>query len=194
MDKKSKYIIALLLIALVTSVSFFTYAKYISNATGTSTATIAKWAVKLNDNSLDNVTKSFNLPISWATNSHVKSGTVAPGSTGTATVELDPTGTEVQLKYTVNIDTSALSGTGISITDVTVDGNTLGTSGDRSEVIFLPTGGVMGNDQKRSIVISLAWTDDSDSGSSDTYVGTTKTSLNIPVNITVEQDASNLID
>jgi len=99
MDKKSMkkiFIIMLLLIVTIAAIIFATYAwaKYTTTVTGSTTAQAAKWEVELTANN-----QSF-----VGTYSHVIEGKIAPGTSGSFDVTINPKGTEVDLDYAIALN------------------------------------------------------------------------------------------
>ena len=115
MKKNGKKITTLLLVAVVALGSYFvsgTYAKYTSSATGTGTARVAKWDVKLNGNKIsDSATFTFNLfntineANTTTAETHVTSANtdkvIAPGTGGSFDIIL-LNNSEVDAKYGIN--------------------------------------------------------------------------------------------
>lgn len=108
--KNKKLNVIVLLIAvlmLVLSVAITTYAIYRSSATGTSELKTAEWSIKLNGDSI-NTSNTFNFNLSEANWTHQTeinstSTTIAPGSVGTYGLQIDTTGTEVDVRYEVGL-------------------------------------------------------------------------------------------
>ena len=81
-----------------------TYTSYTSEADGTVDSAIANWNIKIDKETVTTL-KQKNVAIKdieWD-ESEVAPGKVAPGSKGKMHVEIDPTGTEVALLYTLQI-------------------------------------------------------------------------------------------
>lgn len=112
MKKNTRKIFVLLLIAMVAVGTYFvagTYARYASQVTGTSEATVAKWEWKADNVSIDlSSTKTFTFSLfdtvkevdTTTAEEHVSSGVIAPGTGGTVTVVLANT-SEVDATYAV---------------------------------------------------------------------------------------------
>lgn len=118
MKKNTKKVFALLLIMVVAVGCYFvagTYARYASQVTGTSQATVAKWEWKADNVSIDLAsTKTFTFSLfdtvkevdTTTTEEHVSSGVIAPGTGGTVTVALANT-SEVDATYAVAFSVDA---------------------------------------------------------------------------------------
>lgn len=91
-----------------------TYAKYFSKATtSTLTQEVGKWVIKVNEmdiyseagetvefevNNLENFSNANTVP-----------GKISPSSTGYVDIEIDPTGTDVAVRYDVELDLTGVS-------------------------------------------------------------------------------------
>ena len=178
-NKKLLVVIALLLLAVV---SFSTYAIYKSSATGTASAEVAAWVVKVNGTDIvttDEFTFSSSDIVWDNTVSNAKTGTIAPGSTGTITILVDATGSEVPVDYTAVIGDVTDGSTKISNSNFSVavkSGSSL-------------TGTIEQNDTSMQSTITLAVTWDSvDSDAANTAdMSLADATLSIPVTVTVSQ-------
>ena len=101
-SKKKNILIAieLMLIAIIIF-SMYAYSRYSSKVNGTGTATIAKWSFKVNGQT--ETLATINLADTMKTNNTVKQGTVAPGTEGSFNLEIDGSGSEVAIEYTINL-------------------------------------------------------------------------------------------
>ena len=145
-EKEHKKIFVLLLIAVVAVGTYFvagTYARYASQVTGTSQATVAKWEWKANNVSIDlasNKTFTFSLfdtvkEADTTTNEeHVSSGVIAPGTGGTVTVALANT-SEVDATYAVAFSADAY---GVPL-EFSTDGSTWKTASQISQLDIAAT-------------------------------------------------------
>jgi len=103
MEKKksigSNILIIVLIFLAIASVcgGLFAWAKYQSTIQGTATGETAKWSFKVNGG-----TETFNFAITRTdSNTSVKSGVLAPGTYGEFDLEVDASGTETSLTYTI---------------------------------------------------------------------------------------------
>lgn len=180
---KTIFIVGGILIAIVlVCVVGYTYSRYTSQATGTATAKVANWAIQVNDTDIVQ-NAEFTLDdsyITWSDSEYVEDGYIAPGSTGTMRIRIDASGSQVAVKYTVTIDDSALdSYSQIKITKV----NNQPVSGDTySGIIALDD-----VDTPVEIPIEITWTNDDGTNASDTTIGSTVDTLEIPITVTAEQ-------
>ena len=102
--KRNKFIILILLLFLVLG---FSYAIYKIEVGFSVPRSVAKWNVKVKDKELKTpkvVDLEFTKDdIKWEANPKVKEGTIAPGSKGTITFNVDVTGTEVDTEIDVEV-------------------------------------------------------------------------------------------
>lgn len=157
---KKLLVIAALLLAICVGVG--TYAIYRSTASGNATVTTAKWAVKVNGASMETGLFTFGASdINWTTNPSKVAGKIAPGATGTITLEIDATGSEVDVDYTAAIESVKVDGTAVSNASFTV---TPATTADGAGTIAYDA-----TSMKKTITLNVAWTgDDNDTTEKDT--------------------------
>ncbi|MBO5349575.1 MAG: hypothetical protein J6A89_07155 [Clostridia bacterium] len=103
-SKKSKFIIILLIIAILLSAvfSYYAYSKYTSTLTGNGAATVAKWSFKVNGEPVQFAT--INLEDTMDNVSNIIEKRVAPGTSGTMLLELDGRGSEVAIDYSIALN------------------------------------------------------------------------------------------
>lgn len=146
MKKNTRKIFVLLLIAMVAVGTYFvagTYARYASQVTGTSEATVAKWEWKADNVSIDlSSTKTFTFSLfdtvkevdTTTAEEHVSSGVIAPGTGGTVTVVLANT-SEVDATYAVAF---SVVDAGVPL-EFSVDGSTWKTAAQISQLNIAAT-------------------------------------------------------
>ena len=95
----------LLIITIVASgLGIYAWAKYTSNVNGNATATVAKWYFDLKNTSGQSLATAGPIDLADTIDfSHVKSGTIAPGTNGQFQMVVDTRGTEVSLVYNLDI-------------------------------------------------------------------------------------------
>ena len=83
----------------------FACARYVTRLNGTSTADIAQWSFKVNDKTNESFTIDLaDTRIKANDEVQMQDGYIGPGTSGAFDIRLDATGSEVSLKYDVNID------------------------------------------------------------------------------------------
>lgn len=177
MNKGNKRLFVVAVLLLLVAVSLSTYAIYKSSATGSSSAEVAKWGVKINDTNIaQEDTFSFYISdIVWDKNPNVKEGKIAPGSTGKITFEIDASQSEVSVDYTVTLDKTNIENENIIITN---EGeNSSGTIAYSSN----------SDEMKKTITINVVWMaeDEPEVNKKDTSMQ--GTIIEIPVTVTATQ-------
>lgn len=191
MKKSSITAIIVLLMVLTVCLYFIsgTYARYADEYSGQTTVDVAKWAVSITDGTED-LTNNFTLPFTVNTNTNVVEGKIAPGTTATAKIELDLTGTETAVDFGATINEDDLATIfGDSADDVTLSTSITGaaTSGTTT-TINLPDGQAFNSSNGKIVMeLTLEWTNNDANNLSDTEVGKAGANLNIPVDITLQQ-------
>lgn len=186
--KGNKKILALALLLLLVFVSFGTYAIYKTTATSDSASvSAAAWVITVNDTNVVTGTHTFELgTINWGSQTHVATGKIAPGSSGTVDLILDATGTEVSLDYLVQIGSVTLhtGGTAVPAGTITV------TSGGNSSA----SGTILVDAATKQVTIPLtvtwagATTDGDEKNATD--VGLAGQTIDIEVTVTTTQKLS----
>lgn len=178
--KGNKKILIVAVLLLLFAVSYGTYAIYRSSATSSDSIRAAHWVVKVND---DNIvaSNSFTLGgLDCGTSAIGKNGTFAPGDTCTATIVVDADGSEVNVDYTVTVDSSALT-TANSQISVTTDTNHDPLTGT---IDYSDTEGEM----EKTIVLNVTWNAVDSAEQNTTDINTAlDENLEIPVQVSVVQ-------
>lgn len=198
-DRKStvkKSVFAVITLVLLIALIGGTYARYASTATGSGSVSIAKWAVKVNEEDISNTAGTFDLTFT-ANNNDTVPNKVAPGGTAIAYVDVDLTGTEVSVDFTCALAESSTTkltevfGEGYA-DKVTLSVGTPELQGTTSNMTLDAANKVVtvGSDAMSGTVrvpITLTWTDAVANNAADTNTGALKTGVEIPVTLTVQQ-------
>ena len=101
----------MLIIVMVSLVALIagTYARYTSTGTANATAQIAKWHVELNGEDISYTEKDVDVDFIFDSNQYVADNKFAPGRTAHFDIQLDPSGSEVAIDYTINVDSTAIA-------------------------------------------------------------------------------------
>lgn len=164
--KKKSYavrlgVLALALTLITTCLMGGTMARYVTEVSGSATATVAKWefSAKSDNNALST---EIDLGSTTHRNSYgaddIKDGVIAPGTSGSFNIELDAAGSEVGVAYSVVIKEK--DGTTLP-SDLTFKLDTaayqLGTAYEGTFKANASTG-----DRKKTIAVSWDWPFDAD--------------------------------
>lgn len=168
--KKKSYVgrlgaLALMLTVITTCLLGGTMARYVTEVTGSATATVASWSFKANEN--DTTFNAIDLSSTAYTKETLKENVIAPGTSGEFTISIDGTGSDVGIAYDVDIKTA----NGTTLPDdlkFATKKITAQDKGDTLGSLTMPTGTInytdAANGMKKDITIYWAW----DFGENDT--------------------------
>lgn len=190
MTKNSKKVVVIALLLALTMCLYYvagTYAKYTSQATANSEIGVAKWAVKLGEVDIASGATDFSSELTLEPDSSttVKAGKIAPGTTASGSFTIDPTGTEVAVKYSVEIGEIAYSGIAANKPNVTITKVMAGTTELTKNAAGKYEGNIALDGAAVEIKLTATWTSTSDAA--DTVTGYEAGTLTVPVTVTVEQ-------
>ena len=95
-------ILALALTLVTTSLLGGTMAKYVTEVTGTATATVAQWSFTANGEA-EQISSAIDLASTTYNAGTIAAKKVAPGTSGSFTITLDGSGSDVGIDYTIAI-------------------------------------------------------------------------------------------
>ena len=176
--KGDKKILVVAVLLLLLAVSFSTYAIYRQSATGNGTIKAAGWSVKVNNTDIASANFDFDIEdITWTTHTG-KNNTIAPGDSGTITIPVDATGSEVDVLLTATLGTIEGLPDGMTVTVSGTDGVT--------EIPYATS------NMKENVTLTVTWTGTlEDSSTKDgTDIAAQGSSLSIPVTLTARQKLS----
>ncbi len=101
-----KFIIPIVILAIIIGLIGFAYAKYQTSLTGQAEEQIAKWNFKVTANSKENLNIDLAETRFENDTTEVDRAKVAPGTAGELILNVDATGSEVSLTYDIDIDIS----------------------------------------------------------------------------------------
>ena len=166
MKKKDIYFIIIFI--LIVSFSFLylfqtSYAKYRRQTNATVQGTIANWNIKINNETIKNKTTLTNVVTPTIdTNQYVKTGTLAPGSTGYFDIIIDATEVDVDFTYSitgeVDEDTPLLD---LELTDYKIG------TGQKTTINGPITGDITKNTASTTIRVFFEWNDDENTNQMD---------------------------
>ena len=115
--KGNKKLLIITILLLVITIGFTTYAIYKTSLSGTGTVTAATWNVSFADGQTT-ISENFNIQFSSSdcnqansnNNNHVVEGKIAPGVTCSKTIDVNATGTEVDVLLTAEVTTNPDNG------------------------------------------------------------------------------------
>jgi len=163
MNKK----IILFLASIFACISIFfivqTYAKYLTNAEGTASIGIARWNIKVNNQSIKgNSSLSTTLVPTFEGNAHIAAGIIAPTAEGYFDLVFDFTAADVSFTYEIEISSNEDSVVDdLAITGYSIDGGTKTLFGSGSNTISQNIL-YMDNVTTRTIRVYIMWDDTSE--------------------------------
>ena len=176
--KGNKKLLVVAVLLLLVAVGFGTYAIYRETASGTGSLKAAAWSVKIDGTAVKDANFDFDInDINWTTHTG-KNDTIAPGDSGTITIPVVATGSEVDVLVEAALGTSANL----------PDGFTVSLSGTNG-VTEIPYGSTM----EANIVVTVTWegTLDDPSTKDTTDLTAQGSNLSIPINLTARQKLAN---
>lgn len=182
-------VLILVLIAGITAMITYTFSRYTSTATGTDTAQVAPWVVKVNGDDITTSNTFTAEDISWYNNeSYITSGYAAPGRLGQFTIEIDPSGSQVAMQYEINLADEVFEQYPQLVLQRVMNqstGQMLTQNTDGAYTGIISLADVQAN-KATTIVINFQWNSATDN-TLDTEIGTTIEELEFPITITVSQ-------
>lgn len=168
-----------------------TYAVFYSEAKGDVSLTLARWDIKVNNTEVTKkTTQNFTISnLIIETNENVLSGKVAPNTRGSFNIVIDPTDTQVSIRYDIAIDNEQLNNYRMTISSINeLSGNTtLVRTAASTYTGVIPLAKINGN-YSDNIKIVFRWDNDDTKNNEDTAIGTVANNkTNIPISITFSQ-------
>ena len=182
--KGNKKILVIAILLLLIAVSYGTYAIYKSSVSGTAQATAAKWAIEFKSGSTT-YTSTMDITFDGSectnNNNHVASGYIAPGVTCTKNIEIDATGTQVDVEYSLETTGS------VTVNNTTIPAN----SNNITASIGAADGQILMSDDPQSDTVPVTITWGGLEGTSydpgDTSIGEGSWVISVPVTLTAKQ-------
>ena len=110
--KKIWYLVGLIMLLITIFQITDTYAKYVTEASGTAEKTAGAWVIKINNSDITGAgtVKTFTINnLTSVSNQYVASGKIAPSARGYFDITIDPTGTFTAVRFDVSIDYSQMT-------------------------------------------------------------------------------------
>ena len=192
MTTKKKVILLVILLVLVALITVIgtTYAKYRTTTTGTASASIARWNIKVNNNNVkNNTTLSESLKVTFPGNEYMAANVVAPTAEGYFDIEIDASEVDVTFDYTIKITENA------NVKDFVVSGYSIGENGTKQAVNGSITNTIAfdATEKKQLIRVYLTWIDDENAtmdNSEDTKVTIDLDNITMDVSLSFVQKAA----
>ena len=171
-----------------------TYGLFESNINMNADSKLATWNILINDT---NIGKSETFTIDnfiSEEDSTVASGKIAPGTSGYFNINIDPSNTQVSIRYDLTFDFSKLDNL-FTITKVEEkNGYNLIKTGPNTYSNVITLNEIKEN-KTNNIRVHIKWNNNEENNDKDTEIGLTENNtLNIPVSITVLQYSGEKIE
>ena len=195
--KKSLKILALIMLLITIWQISVSYAKFYAQAHATFSSNVGDWNIKINEMDIysengDKVSVEID-ELDLVENSYTVENKIAPGSERYFSINIDPEGTSVAVRYDIDLDLGELS-------DLIEENNKLSISvneGSRNNPI-IQTGKStytaiikledINANKKDNVRVNIKWENDDENSQKDTETGSVYgRNFSIPVEVTVSQ-------
>ena len=165
------------------------YGLFESERTNTSQIDIAKWQVKVNNDSIDGSTSKFTVDnINWDSSPNVKEGKIAPGGSGYFDIVIDPNDTDVSIIYNITFDFSNLDEDQFQIDEIIELDNKPIVHTDTYTYSNIMTLDDINNNETNTIRVYLSWVNDENNNEKDSDLGKVyNNSIEIPITVEILQ-------
>lgn len=171
-----------------------TYGLFESNINMNADSKLATWNILINDT---NIGKSETFTIDnfiSEEDSTVASGKIAPGTSGYFNINIDPSTTQVSIRYDLTFDFSKLDNLFTIIKVEEKNGYNLIKTGPNTYSNVITLNEIKEN-KTNNIRVHIKWNNNEENNDKDTEIGLTENNtLNIPVSITVLQYSGEKIE
>ena len=193
MKKVLKILTLIMLILTILKISD-TYAKYYTKAhTGTLIQDVGQWIIKVNEMDIysengENVEFTANNFKNFS-NPNATPDKISPSSTGYTDIVIDPTGTDVAVRYDIEIDLTGVSSLAIEARLEMASGdNTLVKTGENTYSGIISLSDVQAGN-KANVRCYVTWINDENKNQEDSLAGMGEEQINLSIsaNVTVMQ-------
>lgn len=186
--KKICFIISFLLFVLLVYKIVDTYALLESKTNKVVETGLGKWTILVND---VDITKNVEFTIdsmNWDENVNVKEKKIAPGVGGYFDITIDPTDTDVSVRYDIFFDFSVFENSSIVVDSISsIDGNELINTDINTYTGVINLSDIK-NDKTNTVRVYIVWENNDNNNDYDTSLGMVAgNALEIPVSIGVSQ-------
>lgn len=189
--KRVFYIASLVLGIIIIVGILYSFSLLESKTTKVVQSDLGKWVIKVNNVDVTANAVDFQInSINYDTNANVKSGKLAPGLGGYFDIAIDPTNTEVSVRYDITFDYTLLqeTGTSLAISSISeLSGKNLIQTGENTYTGVI-TLSEISNNKIDTIRANINWPNIEQNNEQDYELGKTEDStLSIPVNVLLTQ-------
>lgn len=169
-----------------------TYSVFYSQMSGVSKSSVGKWNIEVNNTNISSgVNATFAIDtFNVDSNLNVLPSKLAPGTTGSCDIVIDPTDTAVSVRYDITIDQSKINNQNItleSIEQISDSDISLTKTGKDTYTAVIPVSKI-GGDYINDVKLKFKWLNDDTNNESDSLIGVIKDhKLDIPITVSVNQ-------
>ena len=188
---KSLILLSIILIAIIVYQIIHIYAVFNSEVSGNIEFEKGKWNIFVNGTEISSgIDKEFVIDTINVDNAaNVKEGRLAPGVTGDFEISINPTNTNVSVRYDISLNQEGLTNKNIKIKSIeeTAEGNSLINTAENTYTGIMPLEkiqtGVVNN-----IKVEIEWKNEEENNEEDTELGVVYNSkLEIPIKVHFSQ-------
>lgn len=185
-------LICLTLIMLIITIYVIstTYALFQSKIKGSVVANVGKWSIKVdNEDVLEGTSEEFNMQqFVVDENENTKPGKMAPGTTGSFELSIDPTNTQVSVRYDISIVLDEITNDKVQLISVEKDSeNNIVKTAQNTYTGIIPLEKIE-EGAIDLVKIKFRWENDEQNNIVDSEIGTVINSkIQIPVRVNITQ-------
>lgn len=172
--KRTCYFLAIVLLIVIIVKIFYTFALLESHTTRIVKNGLGAWTILVNDTDVTASEVEFEIDsIVYDQDSTVVSGRLAPGLGGHFDISIDPTDTEVSVRYDITFDYTELEslGTNINIASISeISGKNIIRTGENTYTGVISLAEIE-NNQVDTIRTAISWINDETKNTQDTDLG-----------------------
>lgn len=188
--KRACYILGFSLIIVVIFLMIRAYSLLESNTTRVVEKELGKWVILVNDLDVTGDEVEFEIEnISYETASTVEAGRLAPGLGGHFDITIDPTDTDVSVRYDIIFDYTDINETDINISNIVeTNGNELIQTGESTYTGVIPLSDIKNGGRTDNIRTSITWNNNENNNEKDSEIGLVENNtVSIPVTVKLTQ-------
>lgn len=182
--------LTLIMLVITIYVISTTYALFQSQIKGSVVKNVGKWSIKINgEDVLKGTSEEFNMQqFIVDENENTKPGKMAPGTTGSFELSIDPTDTQVSVRYDISIVLDEITNDKVQLISVEKDStNNIVKTAENTYTGIIPLEEI----EKGAIdlvKIKFCWENDEQNNIADSEIGTIINSkIQIPVKVNITQ-------
>ena len=188
--KKIYFCLALVVLIITVLIILKSYGLFETKTELNVQSEVGKWVILVNNT---DITQQENTKFSvdkiiWDQNDEVKEGKIAPGASGYFDIVIDPTDTDVSVRYDIGFDFSEFENTNITITSIQeINDKKIVKTGDNKYTGIITLDEISAG-TTNTIRVNIAWENNEENNEHDSNLSSVpNTILNIPVTINVSQ-------